>query len=37
MVGRIEEIKTLDEIMSRKEGQLVALDGYAPLEISARA
>ena len=27
MVGRIEEIKTLDEIMSRKEGQLVAVYG----------
>ena len=27
MVGRIEEIKTLDEVMSRKEGQLVAVYG----------
>ena len=27
MVGRAEEIKTLDEVMSRKEGQLVAIYG----------
>ena len=27
MVGRTEEIKTLDEVMSRKEGQLVAVYG----------
>ena len=27
MIGRVEEIKTLDEVMSRKEGQLVAVYG----------
>ena len=27
MIGRTEEIKTLDEVMSRKEGQLVAVYG----------
>ena len=27
MVGRKEEIRTLDEVMSRKEGQLVAVYG----------
>ena len=27
MVGRLEEIKTLDEVLSRKEGQLVVVYG----------
>ena len=27
MVGRLEEIKTLDEVLSRKEGQFVAVYG----------